>query len=63
VPGLILFGELEGETRSQYLRDIVLDKRTDKGLWSFAGEPEAEHFSELYTSDSLIRIFFSGVLK
>lgn len=63
VPGLILSGELEGEDRSQYLRDIVLDKRTDNGLWSFAQEPKAEHFSDLKPSDSLIRTFFFGVLK
>ena len=63
VPGLILSGELEGVDRAQYLRDIVLNKRNDGGLWSFAIEPNAEHFSELKASDSLIRTFFTGVLK
>jgi len=62
VPGVILTGEMEGDQRNAFLRDIALDKRNNGGLWSFAIEPDATHFSELKASDDLARIFFSSVL-
>lgn len=63
VPGVILTGDMEGEQRNAFLKDIALDKRDDGGLWSFAIEPDATHFSQLKASDDLARIFFSSVLK
>lgn len=63
VPGIILSGALEGDSRNAFLKDIVLNKRDDGGLWSFALEPGAGHFDNLKASDSLARIFFMSVLK
>jgi len=63
VPGLILTGELEGDQRNEILKGIVLDKRNEGGLWSFAVEPNATHFTNLKASDSLARVFFSSILK
>ncbi|NNE75769.1 MAG: hypothetical protein HKN31_01710, partial [Pricia sp.] len=53
VPGLILTGEREGEQRNEFLREIALDKRKVGGLWSFAIEPNATHFTNLKASDDL----------
>ncbi|NNE77163.1 MAG: hypothetical protein HKN31_08830, partial [Pricia sp.] len=63
VPGLILTGEREGEQRNDFLREIALDKRKEGGLWSFAIEPDATHFTNLKASDDLAKIFFSSILK
>ncbi|WP_149275015.1 hypothetical protein [Pareuzebyella sediminis] len=63
VPGLILSGEMEGDQRNEYLREIALDKRSEGGLWSFAIEPQATHFSSLENSDALAKVFFSAILK
>lgn len=63
VPGLVLTGELEGDQRNEFLKGIVLDKRNNSGLWSFAIEPNATHFSNLEASDNLAKIFFSSILK
>lgn len=63
VPGVILTGEMEGDQRNAFLKDIALDKRNDGGLWSFAIEPGATHFHDLKASDDLARIFFSSILK
>lgn len=63
VPGLVLTGELEGDQRNEYLKDIALDKRNEGGLWSFAIEPDATHFNDLTASDELSKIFFSSILK
>lgn len=63
IPGLVLTGELEGAQRNEYLKGIVLDKRNDGGLWSFAIEPDATHFNDLRPSDALTKVFFSSILK
>lgn len=63
VPGMILTGAEEGDQRNEFLKSIALDKRNNGGLWSFAIEPDAAHFSELKASDDFARIFFSSVLK
>ncbi|MRI02194.1 hypothetical protein GH721_16740 [Kriegella sp. EG-1] len=62
IPGLILTGELEGEERNSFLKNIVLDKRKVAGTWSFAIEPGVDHFAGLNDSDDLTRLFFSNTL-
>ncbi|MEO9894482.1 hypothetical protein [Aurantibacter sp.] len=63
IPGLILTGELEGEERNSFLKSIMLDKRTVRGLWSFAVEPGVDHYGGLNDSDALTRLFFSHTLN
>jgi len=63
IPGLILAGEHEGENRINYIKNIILDKRSQSALWNFAIEPNATHFSNLSDSDQLAKIFFKSILK
>lgn len=61
IPGLMLMGEHDA-SRNERIQQIVLDKRSEGGLWAFALEPEVDHFGGLTPSDELIRSFFARVL-
>jgi hypothetical protein len=64
IPGLFLIGELDMPLSSQrdMMQQIVQSKRKQDGLWSYAIEPDADHFAGLAASDSLIKLFFSSAL-
>jgi hypothetical protein len=61
IPGLILVGEQELE-RIESVKSIIANKRSRKGLWSYAIEPNAHHSSNQEPSDNLARMFFTKVL-
>jgi len=63
VPGIIFVGEKENIERQEYLKNIVLQKRAEGGLWSYAVEPDANHFTETKKPDELTRTFFSSILS
>ena len=61
IPGLTLIGQLEG--RNEYVRNLILNKRSEGGLWSFAIEPGANHFYDLTASDNLAIDFFTSIIN
>lgn len=65
IPGLFLIGELDMPNSSQeyMMKQIVQTKRKLGGLWSYAIEPNTDHFGGFEASDSLIRQFFSSALN
>ncbi len=65
IPGLFSIGELDMPSSGQrdMTEQIIQLKRKQDGLWSYAVEPGAEHFTSLTASDSLVKLFFSSALK
>ena len=63
IPGLMLVGQMEDDERIEILQELVLDKRNQGGPWSFAIEPNADHFYSLEESDNLAKTFFTALLK
>jgi hypothetical protein len=65
IPGLFLIGEMDMPLSSQraMMQQVIQQKRKLDGLWSYAIEPDADHFAGLDASDSLIKLFFSSALK
>ena len=62
VPGLMLIGENDAPTRGERMINVVNTNRTIGGVWGYAIEPGAEHFSSLDASNFLAKKFFSAVL-
>jgi len=62
IPALMLVGELE-TWRIDRIKQIVLSKRSQGGLWSYAIEPNQNHYGNLTFSDEIIRIFFTKTLS
>ena len=63
IPGLMLLGENDMASRNQRMRDVVLSKRSEGGIFGYAIEPEMDHFGNLFTSWRLTRAFFSTALN
>lgn len=63
IPGIIFVGDREQIARKEYLKDIVLQKRAEGALWSYAVEPDAHHFTKTEKPDELTRTFFSSILS
>ena len=63
IPGLMIIGENDVPTRIDKIKEIVDLKRIEGGLWSYAIEPEVDHFGGLQESDELSRAFFSSALS
>lgn len=61
VPGLIITGELEGSVRTDYLRNAFYSYRNGQSVVCFAIEPNSGH--SIDNSNTLVRAFFSAVLK
>ncbi len=63
IPGLMLIAELDTPSRGiTIMKQVVETNRTQNGLWSYAVEPNADHFTPLTKSDELIKLFFSSAL-
>lgn len=64
VPALFLMAEQDIVTYvpPDNIQQLVIKKRNVGGVWGFALEPEADHYSSLLKSDSLTRQFFSAAL-
>lgn len=62
IPGLFLIGELETSGINR-IKNIIFDKRNQNALWSYAVEPNQDHFGNIMNSDILARHFFSTLLK
>jgi hypothetical protein len=65
VPALFLMAEQDVMTDvpPDNVLQLVIKKRYAGGLWAFAQEPGASHYSSLLKSDSLTRQFFSAALS
>ena len=63
IPGMMLLGEFDAETRNRQMKRIVNAKREEGGNWSYAIEPLSDHFGNLAPSDSLIKLMFSKALS
>jgi len=63
VPGLMLLGENDVPSRNQRMTNVVLSKRNEGRLYSYAIEPNADHFWGLSPSWTLTRAFFSSALS
>jgi len=62
IPGLMLLGENESPIGNQHMKNIVISKRREGGAWSYAIEPNQDHFGNLEPSDALAKTFFSAAL-
>ena len=62
IPGLMLLGENDALSRNQNMGAVVLSKRDKGGAFSYAIEPEVDHFGNLGPSWELTRAFFSVAL-
>lgn len=65
VPGLFLMGEKDAVSGvpPDNIQQLVRNKRAINGLWGFAVEPGADHYSDLTKSDSLAKLFFTSALN
>jgi len=63
VPGLMLLGENDAVSRNQNMAAVVLSKRNEGGAFSYAIEPDVDHFGNLGPSWKLTRDFFSAALS
>jgi hypothetical protein len=63
IPGLMLMGENDNQSRNDRMMDVVHSKRNAGGVWGYAVEPNVDHFGNLQTSHALARKFFSAVLS
>lgn len=63
VPGLMILGENDIQSRNLNMINSVIQKRIDGGLWCYVIESGTDHFGELTDSDELITNFFSIVLE
>ena len=61
VPGLIIAGELEGSQRIAAIKEAFYAHRKDQNVICFAIEPNTGH--SIDNSNTLVRAFFSAVLK
>ncbi|PIA81124.1 hypothetical protein BFR04_15620 [Gaetbulibacter sp. 4G1] len=61
-PGLMLLGENDAVSRNQNMGGVVLSKRDKGGAFSYAIEPDVDHFGNLGPSWELTRAFFSVAL-
>ncbi|WP_024770234.1 hypothetical protein [Aquimarina macrocephali] len=63
IPGLMLIAEMDTPSRGiTIMKQVVETNRAQNGLWSYAVEPNADHFTPLAKSDELIKLFFSSAL-
>ena len=62
IPGLMLIGENDAPTRGERMINAVKANRAIGGVWGYAIEPNAEHFTSLDASNFLAKKFFSAVL-
>lgn len=62
IPGLMLYGEYDNESRNQRIIDIVELNRESGGVWGLVKEPSVDHFGGLEKADILIQAFFSKAL-
>jgi hypothetical protein len=59
----MLIAELDTPSRGiTIMKQVVETNRSQNGLWSYAVEPNADHFTPLTKSDELIKLFFSSAL-
>jgi hypothetical protein len=68
VPGLFLIAQLDTEkyeniVPTELMKQTVMDKRKEHALFSYAIEPNEDHFGDVKKSDSLTRVFFAAALK
>lgn len=63
IPGLMLLGENDAISRNQNMSGVVLSKRNEGGVFSYAIEPDVDHFGNLAPSWELARDFFSAALS
>lgn len=65
VPALFLIGEKDTVTTvpPDNVQQIVYEKRSHNGLWGYAIEPFASHYSNTGKSDSLTQLFFTSCLN
>lgn len=64
IPGLMLIAEFDTPSRGiTTMKHVVKTNRTQNGLWSYAIEPNADHFTSLAKSNELIKLFFSSALS
>lgn len=61
IPGLMLVGEHE-TNRIERIKNIISPKRDTGALWSYAIEPDMDHFGNLQKSYELARHFFTIAL-
>lgn len=62
VPGLMLIGNNDLESRKEHMIDAVLKNRALNGNWGYAIEPEADHFWSLDNSFDLTKAYFSTLM-
>jgi len=68
VPGLFLIAELDTEKYENIIPRVMMEetvraKRKQYALFSYAIEPNMDHFDDVKKSDSLTRLFFTDALK